>query len=62
MYAEHAREILLKYEGQYGDCRQEVVFIGTNMDQPEIRKILAQCLFQDQEWLQGPDVWSRYTD
>ncbi|WP_144984463.1 CobW C-terminal domain-containing protein [Gimesia aquarii] len=62
MDAEHAREILLKYEGHYGDCRQELVFIGTKMDETEIRKVLNQCLLQDLEWIQGPDVWSTYTD
>lgn len=27
-----------------------------------IRKVLDQCLLQDLEWMQGPDVWSTYTD
>lgn len=60
--AEHANEILSKYEGEYGDRRQELVFIGTGMDEMQIRKVLDACLLQDLEWLQGPAVWSTYSD
>jgi G3E family GTPase len=60
--AEHANEILSKYEGEYGDRRQELVFIGTDMDEMQIRKVLDACLLQDLEWLQGPAVWSTYSD
>jgi len=59
---EQAREILSKYEGEYGDRRQELVFIGTEMDEMRIRAVLDECLLQDPEWLQGPDVWSEYSD
>ena len=60
--AEHASEILSKYEGEYGDRRQELVFIGSDMDEMQIRKVLDHCLLQDLEWLQGPQVWANYPD
>ena len=59
---EHTREILSKYEGEYGDRRQELVFIGRDIDEQEVRRVLDQCLLQDLEWLQGPEVWATYDD
>ncbi|WP_417396462.1 zinc metallochaperone GTPase ZigA [Gimesia chilikensis] len=56
------REILSRYDGQYGDRRQELVFIGRGMDETLIRKVLDRCLLQDSEWLDGPEVWSTYSD
>ena len=60
--AEQEREIRSKFEGPYGDRRQELVFIGTEMDEKRIKTVLDQCLLQDLEWLQGPEVWSAYFD
>ncbi|QDT21440.1 zinc metallochaperone GTPase ZigA [Gimesia chilikensis] len=54
------REILSRYDGQYGDRRQELVFIGRDMDETLIRKVLDRCLLQDSEWGDGPEVWSTY--
>lgn len=56
------REILSRYDGQYGDRRQELVFIGRDMDETLIRKVLDRCLLQDSEWLDGSEVWSTYSD
>ncbi|QGQ26653.1 GTP-binding protein [Gimesia benthica] len=56
------REIISRYDGQYGDRRQELVFIGRDMDETLIRRILDRCLLQDSEWLDGPEVWSTYPD
>ena len=33
---------------------QEVVFIGTGMDQPRIEATLSRCLLADQEMAAGP--------
>ena len=32
------------FEGAYGDRRQELVFIGANMDEPELRRRFDACL------------------
>merc|ERR1712039_572554 len=36
-------------EKQYGDRRQEIFFIGTSMDEAEIRAALDQALVTDKE-------------
>jgi len=51
-----------EFVGQYGDRRQELVFIGTAMDQTKLRAILADCLLTDLEFVQGPEYWELLTD
>jgi|TARA_B110000003_G_scaffold227065_1_gene228236 hypothetical protein len=36
-------------KGDYGDCRQEIVFIGIDMDEPAIRDTMNSCLLNDEE-------------
>lgn len=60
--AEQEREIRSLFEGPYEDRRQELVFIGTEMDEQKIRAVLDQCLLQDDEWSQGPEIWATYSD
>ena len=38
-------------------CRQELVFIGVDMDVVKMTAILDNCLITDEEMLQGPPVW-----
>jgi len=45
-----------------GDCRQELVFIGIEMDQVAIYDSLQSCLFTDEEFSMGPDHWDEFED
>ena len=46
----------------FGDMRQELVFIGQNLDQKGITKTLDECLLTEEEVLQGKDYWIRLHD
>ncbi|MCX7667018.1 MAG: GTP-binding protein, partial [Gemmataceae bacterium] len=61
--------ILDTFEGPYGDCRQEMVFIGYKEDLGSIRADLDRCLLSDSEfekgpagWLELPDPWPEWPD
>jgi G3E family GTPase len=36
--------------GEWGDRRQEIVFIGEGLDVPALEAVLDKCLLDDQEW------------
>jgi len=44
----------------YGDRRQELVFIGTDMKEANIRKRLESALVSDQEFNHGHDHWASW--
>lgn len=46
----------------FGDMRQELVFIGQNMDETEVRTMLDDCLISDEELLAGKALWETMTD
>tara|TARA_A100000164_G_scaffold158995_1_gene140996 strand:+ start:3431 stop:4651 length:1221 start_codon:yes stop_codon:yes gene_type:complete len=46
----------------FGDMRQELVFIGQNLDQRGITKTLDACLLTEEEVLQGKDYWIKLED
>lgn len=46
------------FEGDYGDRRQEIVFIGIDMDKETIYSNLNSCLVTDEEFNQGQDCWN----
>ncbi|CAL1125136.1 unnamed protein product [Cladocopium goreaui] len=51
-----------EFEGTYGDRRQEIVFIGMDLDRPVIESLLEECLLTDDEMAEGPDAWLQYSD
>lgn len=66
---EEKQAILDTFEGPYGDCRQEMVFIGYKEDLSSIRADLDRCLLSDSEfekgpagWLELPDPWPEWPD
>ncbi|MFQ3660548.1 MAG: GTP-binding protein [Anaerolineae bacterium] len=45
-----------------GDRRQELVFIGQQLDEPGLRAALTACLLTDAEYALGPRAWAGYED
>jgi len=43
-----------------GDARQEMVFIGIDMNEAELRAQFDACLLTDQEMAQGPQIWTTW--
>lgn len=58
MQPEFKAAILKDFEGEQGDRRQEMVFIGKDMDEQKIRGIIEHCLLTDDELSKGKDVWT----
>jgi G3E family GTPase len=50
------------FQEPYGDRRQEMVFIGVDMEQDEICKSLDACLLTDEEMAQGRQGWKKIND
>jgi G3E family GTPase len=50
--------ILAKWDETTGDCRQEIVFIGQDIDWDLLRSELEGCLLFDDEIEAGPGSWS----
>ena len=55
-------DIRKNWRDPYGDRRQELVFIGTDIDKGDIQNRLEACLLTDDEFKLGPDVWKNYND
>ncbi len=51
-----------KWQSPYFDHRQEIVWIGIDMDKDVLRAGLDACLVTDSEWQQGVEVWRTFTD
>lgn len=62
-FVENQEHIESEWDKTFGDRKNELVFIGQDMDEQNIRKDLETCLYTDEELLDGtwdqggPDSW-----
>ncbi|HTH93952.1 MAG TPA: zinc metallochaperone GTPase ZigA [Rhodocyclaceae bacterium] len=55
--------LIQKYwDDTVGDCRQELVLIGMDMDEPALRTRLDACLLSDAEAAVGTEGWTTFND
>lgn len=55
-------EIRSAFVAPYGDRRQELVFIGVDLDRPLLQSVLNECLLTDEEMAAGVTSWAQYAD
>jgi G3E family GTPase len=59
---ESAAAIMENWTSQSGDCRQELVFIGQNIDFAQLTAELDNCLLTDAEMALGIESWGALPD
>ena len=59
---ESVAAIMGNWQPSTGDCRQELVFIGQNIDFAQMRAELDQCLLTDEEMALGVESWRQWVD
>ncbi|MFK7701239.1 zinc metallochaperone GTPase ZigA [Pseudomonas caspiana] len=59
---ENINAIMDNWTSQTGDCRQELVFIGQNIDFAQLTAELDNCLLTDAEMALGTDGWVALPD
>jgi G3E family GTPase len=60
--ADYREDIEAEWDTPYGDRRQEIVFIGQELDKVTFTAELDACLLTESEMAQGPAAWHHYTD
>jgi hypothetical protein len=51
-----------KWIEPFGDMRQELVFIGQNLDQDKMTQALDNCLLSEVDMAKGKDYWLSLND
>jgi G3E family GTPase len=59
---EYSKDIRANWQEPYGDCRQELVFIGQNINAEQTYQELDACLLTDAELAAGEHEWRNYRD
>jgi G3E family GTPase len=59
---EHIAEIMERWDDHFGDRRQEIVFIGQDIDEAGFRARLEHCLLSEQELVLGVAQWAHFQD
>ena len=59
---EYLESIEKTWEEPFGDMRQELVFIGQNLDQERMTEALDACLLTEDELLNGRQHWETLPD
>lgn len=59
---ENISAIMENWTSQTGDCRQELVFIGQNIDFAQLTAELDNCLLTDEEMALGTEGWTALPD
>ncbi|MCU0654735.1 MAG: zinc metallochaperone GTPase ZigA [Polyangiaceae bacterium] len=59
---ENLSQIRKDWQEPWGDRRQELVFIGVDLDEPALRRHFEGALLTDDEMARGPDAWARMED
>ena len=54
--------IMENWHEPFGDMRQELVFIGQNLDQAAMTQALEAALLTNEELVLGKDAWEAMTD
>lgn len=60
--SDYVADIMAQWQEPFGDCRQELVFIGQNINQSKAIAELDNCLLTDEELADGEAVWRNYSD
>ena len=61
-WEEGLQAIMKHWSAEVGDCRQELVFIGQNIDFARLTDELDACLLTDVEMAGGPEAWRLLPD